>query len=343
MVRDASTGWRESRRGYHDVLRNHLHLDDGLISVPSREEVIHVDHWIDRSLSVRMISFEQLAKRCNITLDTDILQGSVGRSEHVEPLLPMQAARIAATLHHAASAVPGAKLPNCLALDIFSLLPHDGPIWAGTDSPSWVGSIRQSLCPDACGRMADFSCSACSLEGVRRKSDDYDVRIDRAKREVVLCYGPSSSIFEVTPYAYPRSRFVLWPRHRSRKCNHGCDTAPVSAARASVSRQTPVLLLPFSALTFNRHRIHYDRDYARDVEGYPGLVVHGPLMATLLVTFTRANFPHRRLPALISRRRTVDRSEAFDLGFRREGGVVQLSIGSAAGHLTMSASLTVSR
>lgn len=45
----------------------------------------------------------------------------------------------------------------------------------------------------------------------------------------------------------------------------------------------PVLLFRFSALTFNGHRIHYDRDYAMGVEGYPGLVVHGPLVATLLL------------------------------------------------------------
>ena len=44
-----------------------------------------------------------------------------------------------------------------------------------------------------------------------------------------------------------------------------------------------VLLFRYSALTFNSHRIHYDRRYATTVEGYPGLVVHGPLMATLLV------------------------------------------------------------
>lgn len=42
-------------------------------------------------------------------------------------------------------------------------------------------------------------------------------------------------------------------------------------------------LFRYSALTFNGHRIHYDRDYAREVEGYPGLVVHGPLLATQLL------------------------------------------------------------
>ncbi|HKT98590.1 MAG TPA: acyl-CoA dehydrogenase [Paraburkholderia sp.] len=46
---------------------------------------------------------------------------------------------------------------------------------------------------------------------------------------------------------------------------------------------TEALLFRYSALTFNGHRIHYDRDYARNVEGYPDLVVHGPLIATLLL------------------------------------------------------------
>ena len=45
-----------------------------------------------------------------------------------------------------------------------------------------------------------------------------------------------------------------------------------------------VLLFRYSALTFNSHRIHYDRRYCLEVEGYPGLVVHGPLMATVMAT-----------------------------------------------------------
>jgi 3-methylfumaryl-CoA hydratase len=49
----------------------------------------------------------------------------------------------------------------------------------------------------------------------------------------------------------------------------------------------PVLLFRFSALTFNGHRIHYDRRYATEVEGYPALVVHGPLTAVLLMELVR--------------------------------------------------------
>jgi 3-methylfumaryl-CoA hydratase len=51
---------------------------------------------------------------------------------------------------------------------------------------------------------------------------------------------------------------------------------------------TPALLFRFSALTYNAHRIHYDRDYARDVEGYPGLVTHGPLQALAMAEAARA-------------------------------------------------------
>jgi len=54
-------------------------------------------------------------------------------------------------------------------------------------------------------------------------------------------------------------------------------------------RPEETLLFRYSALTFNGHRIHYDRRYATDVEGYPGLVVHGPLIATLLLDLLRRN------------------------------------------------------
>jgi 3-methylfumaryl-CoA hydratase len=56
-----------------------------------------------------------------------------------------------------------------------------------------------------------------------------------------------------------------------------------------------VLLFRYSALTFNGHRIHYDRRYVTEVEGYPGLVVHGPLLATLLVDLLRRQRPDARL------------------------------------------------
>ena len=56
-----------------------------------------------------------------------------------------------------------------------------------------------------------------------------------------------------------------------------------------------VLLFRYSALTFNGHRIHYDRRYVTEVEGYPGLIVHGPLIATLLIDLLRRQCPSARV------------------------------------------------
>jgi 3-methylfumaryl-CoA hydratase len=57
-------------------------------------------------------------------------------------------------------------------------------------------------------------------------------------------------------------------------------------------RAGPVLLFRYSAITFNGHRIHYDRDYAMREEFYPGLVVHGPLQATLLLGYAAEILGH---------------------------------------------------
>jgi 3-methylfumaryl-CoA hydratase len=56
-----------------------------------------------------------------------------------------------------------------------------------------------------------------------------------------------------------------------------------------------VLLFRYSALTFNGHRIHYDRKYVTEVEGYPGLIVHGPLIATLLMDLLRREKPDAKV------------------------------------------------
>jgi 3-methylfumaryl-CoA hydratase len=79
------------------------------------------------------------------------------------------------------------------------------------------------------------------------------------------------------------------------------DVAPPPKAAPSAStweRQwvpDDVLLFRYSALTFNGHRIHYDRRYVTEVEGYPGLIVHGPLVATMLLDLLRHQMPDAKV------------------------------------------------
>jgi 3-methylfumaryl-CoA hydratase len=72
----------------------------------------------------------------------------------------------------------------------------------------------------------------------------------------------------------------------------------------------PVLLFRYSALIFNGHRIHFDREYVTKNEGYPGLIVHGPLIATLLMDLCRREAPNEQLSQFDYRAR----GPIFDLG-----------------------------
>ncbi|OYU48867.1 MAG: acyl-CoA dehydrogenase [Rhizobiales bacterium PAR1] len=71
--------------------------------------------------------------------------------------------------------------------------------------------------------------------------------------------------------------------------------APIEADWRRPIHPDAVLLFRYSALTFNSHRIHYDLEYVTKVEGYPGLIVHGPLIATLLLDGLRRQKPEARV------------------------------------------------
>jgi 3-methylfumaryl-CoA hydratase len=114
------------------------------------------------------------------------------------------------------------------------------------------------------------------------------------------------------------------------------------------SRQLPIdptVLFRFSALTYNAHRIHYDRDYATGVEGYPGLVVHGPLQAVLLAELVRTHLPAAQLTGFTFR----SLAPAFDDGpltvqaritAPTEDGCTLLELGAFTHHGTPSMTAT---
>ncbi|MET7839180.1 MaoC family dehydratase N-terminal domain-containing protein [Streptomyces sp. NPDC005356] len=81
------------------------------------------------------------------------------------------------------------------------------------------------------------------------------------------------------------------------------EAQPSDADWQLILRPSPTLLFRYSALTANAHRIHYDEPYVRDVEGYPGLVVHGPLLVQLMLELARREAPEREIHTLSYRLR----------------------------------------
>jgi 3-methylfumaryl-CoA hydratase len=106
----------------------------------------------------------------------------------------------------------------------------------------------------------------------------------------------------------------------------------------------PVLLFRFSALTFNSHRIHYDRRWAMETEGYPGLVVHGPLTTALLLDFARDSNPGRTVRAYTTQARApLFDTAPFELVGRPtgDGRGAELWAVTPEGTIAMSAEITL--
>ena len=122
---------------------------------------------------------------------------------------------------------------------------------------------------------------------------------------------------------------------------------PPLAGQAAWSRTIvpdDVLLFRYSALTFNGHRIHYDHRYVTQVEGYPGLIVHGPLIATLLLDLLRRRVQGARVVAFDFKalRPTFDLHPFSVHGKPREDGrTIDLWAQDHEGLLTMQATATV--
>lgn len=194
----------------------------------------------------------------------------------------------------------------------------------------WAGSRIEFLSPIAVGAALTRVTTIDAIKPKRGASGDLlfaTLRHDIAADGVAAIREEQDIVFRAAATAAPAP-----PAAPS------APTEPADAVR-SISPD-PVLLFRYSALTFNAHRIHYDRDYARDVEGYAGLVVHGPLIATLLMDHAL-----RTVRGAIPRRFSF-RAEAplidgapFDLCLARDGDATRLWARDAVRRTTMRAKL----
>ena len=136
-------------------------------------------------------------------------------------------------------------------------------------------------------------------ETVRREGELVDVTAKAGRSGALLFLLARYSYFGARDeFAFVEDQSIVFREGPAARAGDVTTPPPGPAAAADWRRTLtpdPVLLFCYSALTFNPHRIHYDHVYARDVEGYPGLVVHGPLVVTLLLELCRDKAPERPL------------------------------------------------
>ncbi len=278
----------------------------------------------------------------------DDLTAWVGRSETVHDTLgPTPVAALAATLDHPAEPVlVGNALPPLwhwlyfLPLHRQSEIGADGHAKRGGFLPPvplprrmWAGGRFEFRAPL---RVGDAVARTSTIADVTQKDGRTGPLVF-----VKVCHALRSNGAE-EPALVEFHDIV----YRAAKKPGDVEPPPVAAATGATWQRIivpdDVLLFRYSALTFNGHRIHYDRKYVTEVEGYPGLIVHGPLIATLLLDLLRRHAPeaqvtHFRFKAV---RPTFD-LHAFQVNGQREGNTVKLWAQDHDGWLTMDAVATL--
>ena len=221
----------------------------------------------------------------------------IGRSETVHDTIgPTPVKALDATLDHPPRDVPaGTPLPPLwhwlyfLPLHRQSEIGADGHAKRGGFLPPvplprrmWAGSQFEFRAPV---RVGDAVARTSTIADVTVKDGRTGRLVFVKVRHELRCNGAAEpAIVEFHDIVYRDAR-------RTTDVEPPPQAAATGAAWQRGIVPDDVLLFRYSALTFNGHRIHYDRRYVTEVEGYPGLIVHGPLIATLLMDLVRRHAP----------------------------------------------------
>jgi 3-methylfumaryl-CoA hydratase len=272
----------------------------------------------------------------------------VGRSETVHDRIgPTPVAALAATLDREREPNgPGTPLPPLwhwlyfLPLHRQSEIGPDGHANRGGFLPPvslprrmWAGSQFEFRAPL---RVGDAVQRTSTIAEVTQKTGRSGALVFVKVRHDLRCNGQAEpALVEFHDIVY-----------RQAKQPGDAEPPPVAATPGAEWQRTvvpdDVLLFRYSALTFNGHRIHYDRRYVTQVEGYPGLIVHGPLIATLLMDLLRRQAPAAEVASFRFKavRPTFD-LHPFQLNGQRNGNTVKLWAQDHEGWLTMDAEATL--
>ena len=184
-------------------------------------------------------------------------------------------------------------------------------------------------------------------DAVRRETELADISVKSGGTGTLVFATVASRVFGPDGLALEEERRTVF--REEVKAGQGNQAPRRDAPPAGVPwrrRIAPdaVLLFRFSALTFNSHRIHYDRRWAMETEGYPGLVVHGPLTTALLLDFARDSNPGRTVRAYTTQARApLFDTAPFELVGRPtgDGRGAELWAVTPEGTIAMSAEITL--
>ena len=189
------------------------------------------------------------------------------------------------------------------------------------------------------GSRFEFRHPLCVGDQMTRETRVIDIKEKQGRSGPLVFVVVRHEISNASGVAVAEEHDIVYRDHpRDKSSAAPAQAAPADAAWERRIVADDVLLFRYSALTFNGHRIHYDRRYATEVEGYPGLVVHGPLIATLLMDLLRRRLPDANVAKFSFRAVSpLFDTAPFVVCGKPDGTKIQLWAKDAAGNLAMSA------
>ena len=269
------------------------------------------------------------------TVAVDRIQEWVGRRESVEDTVtPAACARMAATLDCEFDSMSGgAALPPlwhwifCTSATPTAMIGIDGHPQKGSFLPP-VSLPRRMWA----GSRIDYSTPIRIGDELRRDSEILSIK-EKADGDMVFVTVQHSYHATGSLRLSEQQDIVYRRPQRPSAAKPDSFSAPADAQWSHQVLPDNVRLFRYSALTFNAHRIHYDRDYATSEEGYPALIVHGPLMATMLMQSLLNEHPAFRTADLSVRAlKPLFDTDAFSLNGRLDAGVATLWVTDSEGN-----------
>lgn len=225
-------------------------------------------------------------------IDIAYLQQWVGKQESKEDDISLfQAQALAAALDNEELPQKGDQLPPFWEWMYF--LPTPQASATGADGhPDKGGFLPPVPLPRrmwAAGEVQLFSPLIIG-ESARRTSTIESVELKQGSTGTLVFVNIAHEIFQNDTLCIQQIQNIVYREQPAADAPlPPAKDAPAEADFSEIICPDPVLLFRYSALTYNGHRIHYDRNYAREEELYPALVVHGPLLVTLLLELKRHN------------------------------------------------------
>jgi len=244
-----------------------------------------------------------------MTIDIELLKKDLGRKIEDEDVVTQAPLKAMIATFDRADKVPGSGEPIAPGWHLCFLHSYARRAQLGLDGAAAEGGVLPRIPMPRrmyAGSTFTFDGDIRVGDKLRRELEFTDIQLRQGSTGALIVTTQTRRIFTPRGLALTEAANTVFREEVTAGQKSGVpvrEAAPKDVPWRRTIKPDPVMLFRYSAITFNPHRIHYDRTYCLETEGYPGLVVHGPFAQQCIFDLLRDSLPGRRIKTLAVRAR----------------------------------------